>query len=104
MDLLDLVRRRLMLPQDLSRLAINANRFKLFGFPIKGSEENAIIPNAGRRMARRQPRLPQQISVRSEVNGWPFGVSNASSVGSTELRPGSRRTGASDHEEQSEQQ
>ena len=93
MNALDLLRRRIVTPDDLTRLAVEANRLQFLSLAVERCGENALVPEARRGMAGREGGFPEEVGVRAEVDRWMRVLGDAGAIWPAELRPCRRRAG-----------
>ena len=91
MDLLGCCSRRGLPPQDFAIGPRQAQRLQVLRFAIESREEDAVAPDAGRGMARRQRRHPNRIVRPKFDRQGTFVRCHATGVWSAELGPTSRR-------------
>src|SRR2546426_1178390 len=73
------------LPDDLPRCAIQSDHEKLV--PFESGDENSIAPEHGRGMPRRKGRLPEDVTIRTKIDGQIHCTRNSGSVRPSKLRP-----------------
>ena len=85
-DLFDLFRRNGPPPQDLARAPIDAQGGELLVRPIELRQENASLPNDGRRQSGPHSRFPKNVLAGAKVNGR-FAFAESRGIRSSKLGP-----------------